>query len=294
MEGAARYVQLRPATALGEKTILRVDNHHGSRAIFVIVRHVVDAAADGEAPHLAGIVGLQQFRDNLHVGHAGIEPQIVALAVEDHRHSVVDGCSNGIRHCGQNRARLDLLPLSVFPPVPQSREREQLAIIHFKTERLFGCESSFPLIETVTGDQAPAEFQMIAESRLLGGCFRPCVDRACSARGVFSPMRHLAPLHKGKLTNRFLGMLANHRSELSGGDVISRRPVLLPIGSLEVFLDDLLSSGQSVASAHGKELSQIHLNRLNSHYLGMGLLLFEDEDRLRPAALVNTPCVWRS
>jgi len=90
MEGAARYVQLRPATALGEETILRVGNHHWSRAIFVIVRHVVDAAADGEAPHLAGIVGLQKFRDDLHVGHAGVEPQIIAVSIKDDRHPVMD------------------------------------------------------------------------------------------------------------------------------------------------------------------------------------------------------------
>ena len=42
MEGAARYVQLRPATALGEETILRVGNHHRSRTVCVIIQHVID------------------------------------------------------------------------------------------------------------------------------------------------------------------------------------------------------------------------------------------------------------
>jgi len=37
---------------------------------------------------------------------------------------------------------------------------------------------------------------------------------------------------------------------LGWSDVISRRPVVLPIGSIEVFLDDLLPARKSVASAH--------------------------------------------
>jgi hypothetical protein len=65
MEGAARYVQLRPATALGEETILRVGNHHGSRAIFVIVRHVVDATNWIFAPaRLKRAALLQSLCDN--------------------------------------------------------------------------------------------------------------------------------------------------------------------------------------------------------------------------------------
>ena len=45
-------------------------------------------------------------------------------------------------------------------------------------------------------------------------------------------------------------MLANHWNGLGRGDVVPRVPVVLPIGSVEVLLDDLFSPGQSVAAAH--------------------------------------------
>ncbi len=47
-------------------------------------------------------------------------------------------------------------------------------------------------------------------------------------------------------------MLADDRDWLGRRDVVARRPVVLPIGSLEVFLDDLLPPRESVATAHGK------------------------------------------
>jgi hypothetical protein len=45
-------------------------------------------------------------------------------------------------------------------------------------------------------------------------------------------------------------MLADHRDGLGRSDVEPRVPVVLPIGSVKLFLDDLLSPGQSVATAH--------------------------------------------
>jgi len=45
-------------------------------------------------------------------------------------------------------------------------------------------------------------------------------------------------------------MLADHRDGLGRGDVEAWRPVVLPLGSVEVFFDDLLPSRKSVTSAH--------------------------------------------
>jgi hypothetical protein len=44
----------------------------------------------GIASHQPGIVGLQQIGRRIHGPHAGIEPQVVDICIEDHGHPVVD------------------------------------------------------------------------------------------------------------------------------------------------------------------------------------------------------------
>src|SRR5215813_2671857 len=83
---------------------------------------------------------------------------------------VVDGRSNSIRQCGQNRACLDPLPLRVLPSVPQPSELEQLAFVHFKAVRLLGCSCSLPFVKAIGGNQTPSEFQRITERRFCCGC----------------------------------------------------------------------------------------------------------------------------
>lgn len=62
-----------------------------SRTVFVVIRDVVDSAAHGIAPHLAGIVGLQQFADGIHVPRTWVEPKVVQVGIEDYWHAVIDG-----------------------------------------------------------------------------------------------------------------------------------------------------------------------------------------------------------
>jgi len=62
-----------------------------SRALFIIVRDMIDPCAHGIAPHLRGIGGLQQVGCSSHIFHTGIEPQVVAVWIEDDAHAVVDG-----------------------------------------------------------------------------------------------------------------------------------------------------------------------------------------------------------
>jgi hypothetical protein len=52
-------------------------------------------------------------------------------------------------------------------------------------------------------------------------------------------------------------MLADHWDKLGRRNVVPWRPVVLPIGSVEVFLDDLLPPRQPVSTAHGRSLWQI-------------------------------------
>jgi hypothetical protein len=179
---------------------------------------MVDPRTYRERTHAVRVVGLQQFRDDLHVGYAGIKPHIIALAVENHWHSVVDGCSNSIRHCGQNRARLDPLPLSVFPSVPQPGEREQLSVIDFEAKGPLGDSHPRPLVKTVCGNQAPPKPQKIPKRRLRGGSLRP---------RVYHPHRISERSRRGSFgCCRITG---------TGCVGVAGRPVVLPISGVKVF-----------------------------------------------------------
>jgi hypothetical protein len=47
-------------------------------------------------------------------------------------------------------------------------------------------------------------------------------------------------------------MLTDDRNRLSGNDVVSWRPIVLPVGRIEVFFDDPLTARQSVTPAHAR------------------------------------------
>jgi len=47
-------------------------------------------------------------------------------------------------------------------------------------------------------------------------------------------------------------MLTDDWDWLGRGDIVPRTPIILPISSVEVFLDDLLPPRQSVPTAHGR------------------------------------------
>ena len=202
------------------------------------------------------IVWFQQVGDRRHIIHSGIEPEVVAVGIENHRHPIVDGSGHFIWNRREDRTRLDPLPFGVLPPVPDSREREQLAFIYFKAERLLGRACSLPFIEAICGDQTSAESQRIAKCG-LGSCrLRFRVDRTRRNRRFFCPVRNQTPAHGRGLADRFCRVLADYGDRLRRSNIETRRPVVIPRRSIEILLDDLLSPRESVATAHGEKLSQ--------------------------------------
>ena len=77
----------------------------------------------------------------------------------------------------------------------------------------------------------------IAKRGFRGGCLRPCVNHLRSGRWVFRPRWNEPPSHRRQFANRFLRILADHRNRLSRRDVVARRPVIIPRGTVEIFLD---------------------------------------------------------
>ena len=68
--------------------------------------------------------------------------------------------------------------------------------------------------------------------------------------GSFAQLGMSPPLHQGEFTDGFLWMLANNGDGLCGRNVVAGSPLLFVRGAIEVLLNKLLPSRESVASAH--------------------------------------------
>ena len=85
------YVVFHP---LHEETSLSLCEFHRSRAFRIIIKCAINPRADRKTPHLLGIVGLQQFGRRNHILHSGIEPEFVAVWIENRWHSVMHRCGH--------------------------------------------------------------------------------------------------------------------------------------------------------------------------------------------------------
>src|SRR5215469_10753082 len=102
----------------GEEAILGFGDAHRSQAFLVIIRRAVDPHAHGIEAHRAGVIGLQQFGDDLYIGTTRVEPDVVIIRAENDWHSFVDCRGHRVRSRGQNRAGLHPSPVCVLPPIP--------------------------------------------------------------------------------------------------------------------------------------------------------------------------------
>jgi hypothetical protein len=102
-------------------------------------------------------------------------------------------------------------------------------------------------VKAVCGHQAPAGFQRIAE-RWIGRRLSPRIDHAGGGRRVFRPSGNEPPTSSAKVANRFLGMLSDDGNRLGRRYVVAGGPVGLVGSTVEIFLDNLLSSREFVAA----------------------------------------------
>src|SRR5262249_693794 len=104
--------------------------------------------------------------------------------------------------------------------------------------------------ESVGRNQTPTKSQRISESGLRACSLRSGIDCSCSNRSVFCPTGDESPPHQRDYADGLFGLLANKWDKLRRSDVVARVPVLVPRVGVEVFLDDLLSAGESIATTH--------------------------------------------
>lgn len=83
---------------LRKKGILSLRDLHRTRALAIVIRHVIDSSAHWIPPHETGIVGLQQFGARSDILHARIEPLVVVTRTEDHGHTAVEKARQVRKH----------------------------------------------------------------------------------------------------------------------------------------------------------------------------------------------------
>ena len=150
---------------------------------------------------------------------------------------------------GQNRARLNHRAARVSPSIPQTGKGKQGIVLHSEVEGLLLFPASPPFEKPVGRKQAPTAHEGIPECGLIRDRLRAGIDCLESDTGVRGPGRNQAPASQREVPLRLGWILANDSDRLRRGDVVARLPIDLVLG-LEVFLDQLLASGQTIAATH--------------------------------------------
>ncbi len=109
---------------------------------------------------------------------------------------------------------------------------------------------ALPFVKAVGRNKAPPSFKCVAKRWKSRGGFRPGINHAGRARGIFRPPRDQSPASERQLAARLLGILADDRNRLSRSDVVPGRPFFFAGHTFEMFFNDLLTPGKPVAPAH--------------------------------------------
>src|SRR5208283_28975 len=122
-------------------------------------------------------------------------------------------------------------------------------VLHPEVKRLLLSSAPRPLEETVRRKQAPAAHEGISKGGLTRDRLRARIDRLDADTGVAGPGRNQAPASQREVSLRSRWILPNDTYRLRRCDIVARLPIDLVVG-LEVFLDQLLASGKTIAATH--------------------------------------------
>jgi hypothetical protein len=118
---------------------------------------------------------------------------------------------------------------------------------------LFAFALSFPLVETIGGNQTPPSLQSGFETGFLGQSFAPRVDHFGAETVVFGPTRHQSP---AVAFERFdavaVRVLCDNSNRLVGRDVIARREFKELFLNLKTLGDFFRRVMESETSAHNE------------------------------------------
>jgi autotransporter-associated beta strand protein len=232
-----------------------------------IVLRTVDQRADRKGRHLVGWVRSQQGQQHVFALELRIEPEVVSIGREDHRHPIMD---LDHQHVGIGRdegTRFDRFAVPA-PMLGQPGECEGAIFLQPDIVRLLrlGVGALLPLVEAVRDDQAPAPLERRAKRRLVGDCLRAGVDHAVADFRIVGPRRDQPPVAELPLP---LAVLQRDRQHL-----LSRRDVVAQseVGDFEkpeCLGDFLRRRAKCESTAHGIALSEASRDPARVRYMAV-------------------------
>jgi len=163
------------------------------QALRDIIGWRVDKFRDIVRSHLLGWVRCEEGSQLGDVSEFRVQPRLFALSCEDDGHPVVDGSDELIWRGRDYGERLKLSAVGFLPPVPETREGEEIAALQRDPERDLALALLAPLVEAVSGNQAAPLCKQPLEGGLLGQCLGPSVYHPVPYRRIFRPHGNEAP-----------------------------------------------------------------------------------------------------
>lgn len=120
-------------TPTPKKTPLSLGDLDRRGTLGIVVDGSINPRIHWKAVHQPSIKRLQVLRNNVDICPRRIEPFLVVLRIENHRHSVVKRRSDCVPIGCQDRTGFQGLSTRILPGFPQSSKREQLTAIDLKT-----------------------------------------------------------------------------------------------------------------------------------------------------------------
>ena len=111
----------------------------------------------------------------------------------------MDGRHDGVGNRRDDRIGRKCRPRRIAPGIVQACKSKDRLVFEMNIERDLVAPLLQPLKKTVRRDKAAFGLQEIAEHRLFGKAFGPCVDGAVSGIDVLCPVREKPPLHHDRV-----------------------------------------------------------------------------------------------
>ena len=205
-----------PTWSEGEGAIFRSCDRR-SQQLLSVIPNTVHLRVRRVHLHRVGVERPQQiYRQSVHL--LPIQPAIVVLSVQNHRHPRMQRRHQLVRLCCHNRKGLEPVTILVLPSVPDSRKSKQMSVHQFKGVGLFRWLPFFwPFIKGIRWNQATSFLHRLSPGSRRFYRFRTGVDRRQSFDflQIFRKERHQSPSSQHHLSLPGLSALPNNR--LKGG-----------------------------------------------------------------------------
>jgi len=223
---------------------------------------VVHYFGDADAGHFFGGIRAQQGFQELRLEAVGLQPPLIMLRAENHRHPVVDGGDHRIGFGGDDGESFDGLvntwagvveaefpfPMRAMPFFPKAGHAKESAILAGEPERLFAGGCGLPFVKAIGGNQAALFFKRPAVAGFLGDGVGPGVGQFVADGFILRPGWNQTPPHR--LQNSLSVFPDEDGGVCARGEVVARLEIHDLADEPDEFFQFIQIGGDGVATAH--------------------------------------------